>query len=80
MSVPALILTPSQKAALDAGFAGVFGYRTEVSDRPGDRQAEIEKATAVADRLKELGYTFASHSYGHFNHEKHSEASLRRDL
>ena len=62
------------------GFAGVFGYRTEVSDRPGDRQAEIEKATAVAERLKELGYTFASHSYGHFNHEKHSEASLRRDL
>lgn len=62
------------------GFAGVFGYRTEVSDRPGDRQAEIEKATAVADRLKELGYSFASHSYGHFNHEKHSEASLRRDL
>lgn len=62
------------------GFAGVFGFRTEVSDRPGDRQAEIEKATAVADRLKELGYSFASHSYGHYNHEKHSEASLRRDL
>ena len=62
------------------GFAGVFGYRTEVGDRPGDRQAEIEKATAVADRLKELGYSFASHSYGHYNHEKHSEASLRRDL
>lgn len=62
------------------GFAGVFGYRTEVGDRPGDREAEIEKAKAVADRLKELGYTFASHSYGHYNHEKHSEASLRRDL
>lgn len=62
------------------GFAGVFGYRTEVSDRPGDRQAEIEKATAVANKLKELGYSFASHSYGHFNHEKHSEASLRNDL
>ena len=56
------------------GFAGVFGFRTEVSDRPGDRQAEIEKATAVADRLKELGYSFASHSYGHYNHEKHSQA------
>ena len=37
------------------GFAGVFGYRTEVGDRPGDREAEIEKAKAVADRLKELG-------------------------
>lgn len=62
------------------GFAGVFGFRTEVSDRPGDRQAEIAQATAVAGRLKELGYSFASHSYGHFNHEKHSEASLRQDL
>lgn len=62
------------------GFAGVFGYRTESGDRPGDREAEIAKATAVADRLKELGYSFASHSYGHYNHEKHSEASLRKDL
>ena len=62
------------------GFAGVFGYRTEVGDRPGDREAEIGKAAEVADRLKELGYSFASHSYGHFNHEKHSEASLRKDL
>ena len=62
------------------GFAGVFGFRTEVGDRPGDRQAEIEKATAVANRLKELGYTFASHSYGHYNHEKHSVSSLRTDL
>ncbi len=62
------------------GFAGVFGFRTEESDWPGDRQAEIEKATAVANRLKELGYTFASHSYGHYNHEKHSVSSLRADL
>lgn len=62
------------------GFAGLFGYRTEVGDRPGDREAEIEKAKAVADRLKELGYSFASHSYGHYNHEKYSESSLRRDL
>jgi len=62
------------------GFAGVFGYRTEEGDRPGDREAEIEKARAVADRLKELGYTFASHSYGHYNHEKFSAAGLRADL
>ena len=62
------------------GFAGVFGYRTEEGDWQGDRQAEIEKATAVANRLKELGYTFASHSYGHYNHEKHSVSSLRADL
>lgn len=62
------------------GFAGVFGYRTEVGDFTGDRDAEIAKAAAVADRLRELGYSFASHSYGHYNHEKHTTASLTRDL
>lgn len=61
------------------GFAGSFGFRTD-SEYTGDRQAEIEKATAVANKLKELGYTFASHSYAHANHEKMSEESLRRDL
>lgn len=61
------------------GFAGVFGYRTD-ADYEGDREAEIAAAVRVADRLKELGYTFASHSYGHYNHENHSEASLRSDL
>ena len=61
------------------GFAGAFGFRTD-SDYPGDRQGEIEKAKAVAGKLKELGYTFASHSYAHSNHEKMSEEALRRDL
>lgn len=61
------------------GFAGTFGFRTD-ADYTGDREAEIEKATAVADKLKSLGYSFSSHSYGHYNHEKHSESSLRRDL
>lgn len=62
------------------GFAGVFGFRTEVGDFAGDRQGEIEQATAVADRLKELGYSFASHSYGHGNLTQYSEALLRSDL
>lgn len=61
------------------GFAGVFGYRTE-EGYEGDRQGEIQKATALADRLKELGYSFASHSYGHRDVNKHTEASFRRDL
>ena len=30
-------------------------------------EAEKEKATAVANKLKELGWHFASHSYGHPN-------------
>lgn len=61
------------------GFAGVFGYRTE-EGYSGDRQGEIGKARAVADALKERGYSFASHSYGHYDSTKHSVNSLRTDL
>ncbi len=61
------------------GFAGVFGFRTD-ADFEGDRDAEIERAEAVAEKLRSLGYTFASHSYGHHNHENLSEAGIRGDL
>lgn len=61
------------------GFTGVFGYRTD-RHYTGDREAEIQKAKKIADRLKELGYTFASHSYGHYDTSKHSASSLKKDL
>lgn len=61
------------------GFTGIFGYRTD-ADFEGDRNAEIAKAQIVADKLKELGYTFASHSYGHRDINKHSAASFKEDL
>lgn len=61
------------------GFTGIFGYRTD-ADFEGDRQAEIAKAQIVADKLSELGYTFASHSYGHRDINKHSAASFKEDL
>ena len=57
MSVPALTLTPEQKAALDAGFAGVFGGaperyfsapgRTEISGNHTDHQRGRVLAGAV---------------------------------
>ena len=50
------------------GYEGVLGYRTqeENSKAPGYAE-EVEQATAVANRLKELGWRFASHSWGHRN-------------
>ncbi len=61
------------------GFTGVFGYRTD-ADYDGDRDAEIVKAKRVVKRLKELGYNFASHSYGHYDVSKHTYNSLKKDL
>lgn len=61
------------------GFTGVFGYRTD-ADYEGDRDAEIVKAKKVTKRLNELGYSFASHSYGHYDVTKHTVQSLKKDL
>jgi peptidoglycan/xylan/chitin deacetylase (PgdA/CDA1 family) len=44
------------------GYAGVLGWRTL-----GDGPPAIRGATAVAARLKQIGWTFASHTWGHIN-------------
>lgn len=46
------------------GYDGVLGYRTCPSG-DGYNPDDAEKAKVVADRLKEIGYEFASHSWGH---------------
>jgi len=48
------------------GFEGVLGYRTHRLNAQ-EYKEEKEKATAVVNRLKELGWRFASHSYDHPN-------------
>ena len=45
------------------GFAGVFGYRTDRLN--ANQQSEIESAMPIAEALRELGWTFGSHGYGH---------------
>ena len=45
------------------GFAGVFGYRTDRLN--ANRESEIEAAMPIVAALRELGWTFASHGYGH---------------
>ena len=46
------------------GYEGVLGYRTNELASP-DYEAVAQKARSVADRMKELGWQFASHSYTH---------------
>ncbi|MGI5971778.1 MAG: polysaccharide deacetylase family protein [Oscillospiraceae bacterium] len=45
------------------GYQGILGYRTQ-RDSP-DRKSEIEAVKPVIERLKQTGWTFASHTYWH---------------
>ncbi len=60
------------------GYDGVLGYRTCPTGE-GYNEEEIPKAKAVADRMKELGWVFASHSWGHRLYGSISVEDLRTD-
>ena len=61
------------------GFCGILGYR--LSDKNEMvRNAETEKAQVVVDRLKQLGYTFACHSYAHYHTKKVSAEFVKQDF
>lgn len=48
------------------GYEGVLGYRTY--EKENDiRQAEIDSAMPVIEKLLETGWYFASHGYGHYD-------------
>ncbi|HEU5004226.1 MAG TPA: hypothetical protein VFW71_15800 [Actinomycetota bacterium] len=60
------------------GYEGVFGER--VNDPAGpDDAASVARATAVANRLRATGWTFASHSCGHIDLTKETLAGATRD-
>ncbi len=46
------------------GYDGILGYRTSPTGE-GYSEEDVEKAKIIADKLKETGYCFASHSWGH---------------
>lgn len=46
------------------GYDGVLGYRT-CPTADDYNEADVAKATEVAARMRECGWTFASHSWGH---------------
>jgi len=48
------------------GYEGVLGYQTQKLNDP-EYQSEKENAIIIVNKLKELGWRFASHSWGHPN-------------
>lgn len=46
------------------GYEGVMGYRTNETDSE-TYDEDLKQAIETANRLKEIGWEFASHSYGH---------------
>ncbi|MED2753727.1 polysaccharide deacetylase family protein [Bacillus thuringiensis] len=56
------------------GFNGLLGYKINQSMR------ERNTAIRVIKRLKETGWYFASHSYGHPNHQNIHPSALQKDI
>lgn len=72
------------------GYQGILGYRTQndidiALDDPArpafdaNRQAEIEAVKPIIQRLKETGWTFGSHTWGHINLSTSSMERIQRD-
>lgn len=60
------------------GYDGVLGYRT-CPAADDYKESDVTEAKKVADRMKELGWTFASHSWGHRLYGSSSAAKLAED-
>lgn len=60
------------------GYEGTLGYRTNDPESPTYEQDKAD-AKAVADRLKETGWHFAVHGWGHRDAKKITPAHLRQD-
>lgn len=71
------------------GYQGILGYRTqtdrdvtdptELAAFEANRQKEIEAVKPVIVRLKETGWTFASHTWAHINLENKSMERIQDD-
>jgi hypothetical protein len=60
------------------GYDGLFGERTQDPTASG-HAAAVERATALATRLRATGWTIASHSYGHIDLTHDSTSIALRD-
>ncbi|MGN1003581.1 MAG: polysaccharide deacetylase family protein [Oscillospiraceae bacterium] len=71
------------------GYQGILGYRTqtdrdvtdptELAAFEANRQKEIEAVKPVITRLKETGWTFASHTWAHINLSNKSMERIQDD-
>lgn len=63
------------------GYNGILGYRTSPSEYPDSPTLKEDQATAteVANALKEDGWLFASHSWGHISMTKSSMDRISAD-
>lgn len=67
------------KAMLNlTGYEGILGYRTNQLDSPDYSKMKAE-AMKVVKRLKDTGWTFASHGYGHLHDAKISYTHFVKD-
>jgi tetratricopeptide (TPR) repeat protein len=60
------------------GYYGILGYNTNKLDSPSYPE-ERQSALAIIKRLKETGWTFASHGYSHLDARAESYQSLEKD-
>ncbi|MEY2514580.1 MAG: hypothetical protein QOJ89_1938 [bacterium] len=59
------------------GYQGLFGER--IQQRGRGRAAALQRASALAARLRATGWTFASHTYGHIALTHAGAAAVARD-
>lgn len=62
----------------ETGYEGALGYRTDRPENP-DFTQDQETVRAVAARMKETGWQFAVHGYGHRHTQKISLEALKAD-
>lgn len=64
------------------GYNGVFGYRTSPSQYPDNKNLKKDRETAIkiADAMKEEGWVFASHSWGHIATGTVDLGRFKRDM
>lgn len=63
------------------GYNGAFGYRTSASQYPQSKtlEADQKKAAEIAEAMKNSGWVFASHSWGHIATGTVSMDRIKRD-
>ena len=67
------------------GYMGILGYRTQTdrdnltAEFEANRQREIEAVKPIVQILKDTGWTFGSHTWGHINLENASLDRIKND-